>query len=571
MIRALNADMPFDQFVRWQIAGDEYAPDNASAVAATGFCTAAPSQETTPADTEENKAKIRYDELDNMLATTGSALLGLSVGCARCHDHKFDPIPTRDYYRMLAAFQTSERQVAPLSRPHRDLEHWLREQRRLYREAKMTELGLSDGEKFWLRQPEHFFVPVQIELYKKYGKRLDPMTEQLRNWMSAAARAMFDRLVAAARNAEAEGADSKVTALALFDRGQQAEPAYILGRGSVTNRQESVALGFLQVLTRGTTPADYLAQARASAASCVKLDEPDAMLGTTYQRMALAGWLTDLDHGAGALLARVVVNRLWQHHFGEGLVRTPDDFGATGSRPDHPELLEWLAGELIRGGWRLKPIHRQILSSAVFRLSTANAPAGMAVDADNRLLWHRRAIRLEAETMRDAMLTASGRLNSVMYGPPFRPRIPAEAISTRSNDAYPADIHDGPLTWRRAVYAFIKRSVPNPLAEVFDAPDSTAVCGRRNTTAVPTQNLALLNDPFVRDRATDLARRAVDESGPRPEDQIGRAYELALGRPPREDDLAAAVAFLADGESRPDALADLCHVLFTLNEFLYID
>ena len=143
---------------------------------------------------------------------------------------------------------------------------------------------------------------------------------------------MFDRLVAAARNAEAEGADSKVTALALFDRGQQAEPAYILGRGSVTNRQESVALGFLQVLTRGTTPADYLAQARASAASCVKLDEPDAMLGTTYQRMALAGWLTDLDHGAGALLARVVVNRLWQHHFGEGLVRTPDDFRHNGLR-----------------------------------------------------------------------------------------------------------------------------------------------------------------------------------------------------------------------------------------------
>ena len=144
VIRALNADMPFDQFVRWQLAGDEYAPDNASAVAATGFCTAAPSQETTPADTEENKAKIRYDELDNMLATTGSALLGLSVGCARCHDHKFDPIPTRDYYRMLAAFQTSERRVAPLSRPHRDLDRWLREQRRLYREAKMTELGLTD-------------------------------------------------------------------------------------------------------------------------------------------------------------------------------------------------------------------------------------------------------------------------------------------------------------------------------------------------------------------------------------------------------------------------------------------
>jgi hypothetical protein len=213
------------------------------------------------------------------------------------------------------------------------------------------------------------------------------------------------------------------------------------------------------------------------------LNEPDQSLGTTYQRMALARWLTDVEHGAGALLARVIVNRLWQHHFGEGLVRTPDDFGATGSRPDHPELLERLAGELIRGGWRIKPIHRQILSSAVYRQSTAGDPAGMAVDADDHLLWHRRPTRLEAEALRDAMLAASGRLNSVMFGPPFRPRIPAEAISTRSNDAYPADIRDGPPVWRRSVYAFIKRSVPNPLAEVFDAPDSTAVCGRRNTTA----------------------------------------------------------------------------------------
>ena len=199
----------------------------------------------------------------------------------------------------------------------------------------------------------------------------------------------------------------------------------------------------------------------------------------------MAEWLTDVDHGAGGLLARVIVNRLWQHHFGEGLVRTPDDFGTTGERPDHPELLEWLAGELVRGGWRLKPIQRLIVASAVYRQATAGEPPGIGADPENRLLWHRRPIRLEAEAMRDAMLAASGRLNSTMYGPPFRPRIPAEAISTRSNDAYPADIRDGPATWRRTVYAFIKRSVPNPFAEVFDTPDSTAACGRRNTTAVP--------------------------------------------------------------------------------------
>ncbi len=157
-------------------------------VAATGFCTAAPSQETTPADTAENKEKIRYDELDNMLSTTGSALLGLTIGCARCHDHKFDPIPTRDYYSMLAAFTTSSREDASLSRPRRDVERWLQAQRRLYREDKMRELGLSEVEKFWLRQPEHFFVPIQKELYQKYGKALEATDERLHAWMSPSRR-----------------------------------------------------------------------------------------------------------------------------------------------------------------------------------------------------------------------------------------------------------------------------------------------------------------------------------------------------------------------------------------------
>ena len=187
VLRALNDDMPFDQFVRWQIAGDEFEPDNPRAVAATGFCTAAPSQETTPADTEENKEKIRYDELDNIVSTVGSAFLGLTLGCARCHDHKFDPIPTRDYYSLLSAFTTAGREDAPLSRPHRDLERWLRGQRELYREDRMTALNLSDQEKFWLRQPEHFFVPVQTELYKKYGKTLEATDAILRRMDAASA------------------------------------------------------------------------------------------------------------------------------------------------------------------------------------------------------------------------------------------------------------------------------------------------------------------------------------------------------------------------------------------------
>jgi hypothetical protein len=284
----------------------------------------------------------------------------------------------------------------------------------------------------------------------------------------------------------------------------------------------------------------------------------------------LAEWLTDPEHGAGELLARVIVNRLWQHHFGEGLVRTPDDFGLTGDRPEQAELLDALAAELIRGGWRLKPIHRRIVTSAAYRQGTAFDASRAARDPENHLFWHRRPVRLEVEALRDAMLATSGRLNRALYGPPFRPRIPPEAISTRSKDAYPSDLRDGPETWRRSIYAFVKRSVPNPLAEVFDQPDSTTTCGRRNRTAVPTQNLTLLNDSFIRGCAQDLARRVADDAGPDREARVRRAYELTLGRPPRPTELDAAHAFLGSSDAS-EALADFCHVLFTLNEFLYVD
>jgi hypothetical protein len=567
VIRALNQDMPFDRFVRLQIAGDEFEPDDPSAVVATGFCTAAPCQETTPADTEENKQKIHFDELDNILATSGSALLGLTVGCARCHDHKFDPIPTRDYYRMLAAFASAERREAPLSRPHRDLERWKQEQRRLYREDRMTSLGLTKEQKFWLRQPEHFFVPIQIELYKAYGKQLNPSDRALRAWLSGPKCAILEALETGALKAHEADADPQARALVLLDRGSRPEPSFLLGRGSVSDRKEAVTVGFLRVLTRGAALEDYLAHVRGRVRPG-RDDEP--VLGTTYGRAALAEWLTDCDRGAGALLARVIVNRLWQHHFGEGLVRTPDDFGTTGDRPAQPELLDCLASELIRVGWRLKPIHRIIMNSDAYRLGAAFDAANAAIDPENRTLWHRRPTRLEAEALRDAMLAVGGLLNPSMYGPPFRPTIPAEAIATRSKDAYPANVADGPEIRRRSIYAFIKRSVPNPAAEVFDAPDLTSACGRRNTTAVPTQNLALLNDPFVRECARVLARRSAEEAGASEPDRVRRAYELAIGRPPREVELRQALEFLSKSDNR-DAWTDLCHVLFTLNEFLYID
>ena len=570
VIRALNDDLPFDTFLKWQIAGDEIAPANPDAVIATGFLAAAPFQDTTPADTEENKLKIRYDELDDMVSTTSLAFLGLTLGCARCHDHKFDPLPTRDYYRMAAVFSTTERRVASLSKPRREFEMWREKQRLAWREAKMTELGLAEDQKYWLRQPEHFAVPAQTKLYKEYGERLKIGDGALRAGLPEPQRGIWD-LLEKATAANEGGRLPAEKAWVTVDRQAEPLPQYLLGRGSVLSRKEEVHAGFLQVVSRGKTPEEFLREARPAGlgnTSDPSVVGADGFIHpvTTYQRTALATWLTDVEQGAGALVARVIVNRIWQHHFGEGLVKAPNDFGYQSDPPSNAALLEWLAGELVRNGWHLKPIHKAILMSAAYRQQIGSGPRAL-----------RHPIRLESDALRDSILAVSGQLNRKMFGPPFRPIIPKEAIATRSKDEYPTSIQEGPEIWRRSVYAFVKRSVPNPVMEVFDAPDSSSSCGRRNVTTVPTQALTLMNSQLVRKAAVQFAQRVITEAGTEPAAQIERAYRLALGRGPSVAEKARANEFLqqapdAGGAALPvEGLTDLCHVLFTLNEFIYVD
>ncbi|MBL9173891.1 MAG: DUF1553 domain-containing protein [Verrucomicrobiales bacterium] len=570
VIRAFNDDLPFNTFVQWQVAGDEWAPGNPDAVAATGFLAAAPFEDTTPADTEENKLRIRYDELDDMVSTTASAFLGLTLACARCHDHKFDPLPTRDYYRMMAAFSTAERRVASLSKPRREWEAWREQQRTACRESRMSALGLTDEQKFWLRQPEHFFVPVQTALYKEYGARLKVEDSDLRQWLTESGRTTWDALESAANRS---GSNAVVSArcLGVMDRQSDPLPQFLLGRGSVLNRKEPVTAGFLQVMDRGKAYSEYWKEVALPAEevpSGVPAVDANGFIHppTTYQRSALARWLTDVDRGAGALTARVIVNRIWQHHFGEGLVRTPNDFGTQGDAPSHPELLEWLAGELVRQQWHLKPIHRLIVTSAAYRQKADGTPGAL-----------RRPVRLDSDALFDSILAVSGRLNRRMFGPPFRPLIPKEAMATRSKDEYPTNLQDGPDLWRRSVYAFAKRSVPNPMTEVFDAPNGLASCGRRNVTTVPTQALTLMNSDWVRKSATQFAQRVITEAGLDPRAQVRRAYALALARLPSDDEWARVAGFLsqapdATGAALPvEGLTDLCHVLLTLNEFIYVE
>ena len=509
VIRALNDDMPCDQFMRWQLAGDEIAPGQPEAIAATGFIVAGPSTIVT-VPMEEEKMRIRANELDDMVSTTGQAMLGLTLACARCHDHKYDPLPTRDYYRLMSIFNSGDRRDVPLAPPA---------------EVKAHEEAVAR----WQQQPED-------------------------------------------ANRSQKPADLP-KAFAFADFTPEPRESWLFERGDFMSRKEKLEMGFLTVLMKGKTAGQYWQTARES-----KLRDD-----TTHQRRALADWITDLEDGAGRLLARVMVNRVWQHHFGEGLVRTVSDFGRRGEPPSHPELLEWLTNEFIRSGWSVKHLHRLILKSAAYQQASIHDEKKAAIDPENRLLWHRRPLRLESEILRDSMLAVAGTLNPVMFGPSFKPPIPAEALQARNlKDPYPGHAKDSMETRRRTIYMFHKRVIQYPLMQAFDAPDAQQSCGRRMNTTVAPQALAILNDPFVRLRAGELAAGLLATVGPSAEHQIRESFQRCLNRDPVPDELAAACEFLAcqtavhqrrdPNQNAPLlALTNFCQSLLGLNEFIYID
>jgi hypothetical protein len=748
VIEALNRDLPYNTFVQWQLAGDELDPQNPLALAATGFLGAGTHSTQI---TKNQVEKERYDELDDMLATTGTAFLGLTLGCARCHDHKYDPISSRDYYRMLATFTTTVRTEVNLipneaefeqarARHQRDqafyqtqldrferdelparLAAWeshrsgpntpprwvVLEPSKLESQAGASFTRLPDGSFFVEgpnadadvytltaacdladitalriealaddRLPHHGpgraangnFALTQITLQAgprfgigmtvsprlinakatfeqtgfpasaaidddpRSGWAIDPqigrdqaavfevgqvlrtdsgstltislafnnnaghnlgrfriaVTDAPRpvglgddaippdirailavepaarspeqsaallawyrtidlGWL-ALKQALDDHARAAPRpeGTKAMICSEGLPAIRLHSQGDDFLPVtHLLRRGDPNQKLEVVEQGFLPVLM--TAP---------NAEKHWQIPPPQDGR-TSYRRRALAAWITDTEHGAGGLLARVIVNRLWQHHFGRGLVATPSDFGTQGSPPSHPELLDWLARELIRGGWKLKPIHRLIMSSAVYRQASTPDPACSAADPENTLLSRQNRRRLEAEPIRDAMLAVSGLLDPRQGGP-------------GSLD---------PSMRRRSIYFTIKRSRLIPMMTLFDGPDGLVPLPVRATTTVAPQSLLLLNSPIVREWAVGFARRV----GPNRCDDhaIARAYWLALTRYPLDHERSAARAFLQsqrDSYSNANlpnphelALADFCQVLLCSSEFIFID
>ena len=482
VIRAFNDDKPYDRFIQEQIAGDELEDATAESVVATGF------QRLGVFDDEpDDKLAAEFEALDDVLSTTGAAFLGLTIGCARCHDHKFDPIPQADYYSLLAFFRgvrpfESARSsfespgFAPLAAP-RDVRHWLS--------------GLAAQEK---PLQERLAAATNAEEKKRVELELKKLSEQTPfEWT-----------------------------LAVREAGPTPPPTRIFHRGNTATPGAEVQPAFLRVVT--TEPPRLPARTVDATSS--------------GRRLALAKWIASPQN---PLTARVMVNRLWQHHFGRGLVKTTTDFGRAGIPPTHPRLLDWLAAEFVEGGWSVKRMHRQILLSATYRQSSrADNPQALAADPGNTLLWHQNLRRLEGESVRDTILSIAGTLNHEMGGRGFFPHLGGEVLAGQSRPGLDWDVSTAAERNRRSVYAYVRRTMAIPLLENFDYNNTTSPLGERAVTTVAPQALMLLNDDFLQQQAAALARRIVGEAGGDTDRQIERAYQLAVNRTPSARELVIA-------------------------------
>ena len=594
VIRAVNNDLPFDTFVQWQLAGDEIAPGEPDAIAATGFIAAGVNTILPDKQMVEEKLRNRANELDDMVSTTGQALLGLTLACARCHDHKYDPLPTRDYYRLTRIFNGGDRAEVPIVSPDAVAKHekalaawqkdydratnereaWLQDGRQQVatqiRDERVRRLDITDDEKRLLRESPD--APRAKKLADRFKEQLRINDEDIVSALSPEAQAKWKAIEGRIEAISARKPKELPKAFAFADFGPEPTETWFFERGDFMARNERMDFGFLTVLTSEKPAETYWRAVRSDR----------RRHDSTQQRRALAEWITDVDSGAGALLARVMVNRVWQHHFGRGIVGTPSDFGTRGDRPSHPTLLEWLADDFVRNGWSIKRLHRLMLNSATYQQASDFSSERAARDPQNRLWWRQRPVRLEAEVLRDSMLAVAGTLNRGLYGPAVKPPIPLEALQARNvRNPYPKNVRDTPETRRRSIYMFHKRVVQYPLMQAFDAPDAQQSCGARMNTTVAPQALAILNDPFVRLRAAEFAARLRSEAGDDVQAQVIVAFQLGLNRSPDPEELSQATNFIerqtrervgrGDEQGRQVALTDFCHSLFGLNEFIYVD
>ncbi len=575
-VRSFNADKPFDRFIREQLAGDELlagpplTPAEQDALIATGYLRLGPHDNAAPLFNEQDRS--RAELLADLVETTGSAFLGLTLSCCRCHDHKYDPLSQADHFRMRAFFEpvkfaddlpldlapeqaeicghnvALDTQLAALEGPRDEI---LRAGKSRIR-AERTAL-LTAEERALLELPADKVTADLKGKVEGLRKQVEPGDKDVKAALAGAEKerhAALEREIAEVNRRRREF----TLGLLMTDREGPPPVTKILFQGNHQQPREAVEPGFLSVLD--PNPARLL---------------PAPGTNTTGRRLTLAEWIAAPTN---PLTARVFVNRVWQQHFGTGLVATANDFGLAGARPTHPELLDWLAGEFIRGGWSVKHLHRVIVLSATYRQgSQATVTSDQPRNASPDLLSRQTPRRLSAEQLRDALLATAGTLQLRPGGPPIWPDLPAEILQanpaflddneTKTKGWYPSPAEDQTV---RSVLLVQKRTVRVPFMETFDLPENSTSCARRTESTVAPQALSLLNSPLAVGAARAFAERVRREAGADPGQQVDHAFRLALQRLPAAEERALCLRF-----ARERSLPELCRALLNLNEFAYVD
>jgi mono/diheme cytochrome c family protein len=559
VIRAFNNDKPYDRFLKEQLAGDELYPNSVEARVATGYLRLG----------VENNIKTeqtRMDELDDLVVTTANSLLGVTVGCARCHNHKFDPIPQKDYYRMQAVFFGTKAEERPLANDaelakHKAAVKAIEElQKPIRKEIRAVEQPTRDKiiAKRKAELPEYMRLALATPMEKRTeGQKLNAnqvektlesiREEDLIAEMPPAAQKKRELLQSQIDDLDRQKPHLE-TAMAMTEAGREAPASYFLHRGNIGQKGSRVSPGVLSVATDGEW----------------NFPAPPADATSSFRRAGFAEWLTNPDN---PLTARVMVNRIWQNHFGEGIVRTPSNFGKMGERPTHPELLDYLASEFVRSGWSIKHVHRLIMKSTAYRMASDDIESNRLIDGDNKMVWRMPRRRVEGEVIRDAVLALAGTLDRSVGGPAVYPYIDPVLFQSSSKRTWNGKAVNDPSTYRRSVYVFSKRTIPLPMLETFDRPDTMSSCARRNRSTIAPQALILMNNEFIGTQAKHFAQRLEREAGADTTAQVKLAYELALAREPRPEEVSKAVEFI---NSYPQGLVDFSHALFNINEFVYI-
>jgi len=650
VIKAFNEDKPYDRFVVEQLAGDELDnPDNDSLIATTYYRIGPRVR-----FREKNYPSYRYDYMDDMIRTTFQGFMGLSVNCARCHDHKFDPISRLDYYRSMAAFwgyvdydqplapkakveeyeraaKALEKEMTPLrqeiariEKPYRDKQRAQRVEDALKKyppdiqaAIRTPEAQRTAGQKLLVAQvltggadvdPDAIVVDVSAKAKDKakvkanqvfgvtdYGQKeikLSEADEAKRTALQAKIEAIEDRLPPPLPVADGvRDGDYRLSPDGLGDSnipgtgrptydvkccfvpppGQKFEvpPLYFAATGADIKSDEEtfqVQPGFLSIVSNGAELKPH------------PPNRPD--YSTSGRRRALAEAIASKDN---PLTSRVMVNRIWAWHFGRGIVSTPGNFGKMGELPSHPELLDWLATEFVQQGWSVKQMQRLIMNSATYKMASGfSREADLTTDPTNVYLWRFPVRRMEAEIIRDLTLSASGKLNFQAGGEPFFPAIPVSLRADQPRGTWELTKEEA-STWRRGVYAYVKRGLKYPMFEVFDEPDLNVTSEKRAVSTVPTQALTLLNNEFMLLQAGYFADRVLTEAGNDPDKEVRTMWRIALSRDPSPSELQSNVAFLqkqrasaknaggSDEKAMKSALTDLAHVTLNLNEFVYME